>query len=250
MKNLLAIAIALFLSNLLHAQPANEVDRYSIHRHLFTANAASMAPPIAFQQTTETIQKKNVGLAFLYSLIVPGMGELYVGDYSLGKYFTIGEGVLWITYASFESYGGWLRDDARTFAARHSRFDPAGKSDQFYVDIGNFLNTHEYNEKKLRDREPERLYDPNSSAFWQWDDDQNRQEYRGMRISHDRVFNNARFVAAAIIVNHLASAVNAGRLAVAHNDNINALSSIEVRAGLLDGPIGPDGVRLTLSKKF
>ena len=40
-------------------------------------------------------QKKNTGLAILYSALLPGMGELYAGDYSSGKYFTIADGVLW-----------------------------------------------------------------------------------------------------------------------------------------------------------
>ena len=39
-----------------------------------------------FQQN---FHKKNLGLAILYSLLLPGMGELYTDAYSSGKYFTI-----------------------------------------------------------------------------------------------------------------------------------------------------------------
>ena len=49
--------------------------------------------------------KKNAGLAILYSLILPGMGELYAENYESGKYFTIADGVIWGFVAGFNIYG-------------------------------------------------------------------------------------------------------------------------------------------------
>jgi hypothetical protein len=43
-------------------------------------------------QVSDT-QRKSPALAILYSILLPGMGELYAGDYSSGKYFTIADGV-------------------------------------------------------------------------------------------------------------------------------------------------------------
>ena len=42
----------------------------------------------------------------------------------------------------------------------HAGVDATGKNDDFFVNIGNFMTVEEYNEKRLRDREPEKLYDP------------------------------------------------------------------------------------------
>ncbi len=89
--------------------------------------------------------KKNVGLAAIYSLLLPGMGELYVGAYDGGKYFTIAEAALWLTYASFEIYATWLRDDARKFAASPAGVDLSGKNDRFFVDIGTFFKSFQFN---------------------------------------------------------------------------------------------------------
>ena len=191
---------------------------------------------------------KSIGLAFLYSLILPGMGELYVGDYGAGKYFTLGEGILWLTYGSMERYGTWLRDDARSFAVAHADIGVDGKDDQFFVDIGNFGSMDEYNQQRLRDREVGRLYNISSSS-WTWDADANRALYRDLRISHDRVFNNTRFVVAAIIVNHLVSAVNAARLAVSYNKGLEA-SMVPFRASVIGGLEYPQGIMITFSKAF
>ena len=222
-----------------------------IYQDMFNGNPRIPGAAKEFSQNLGTASaKKNVGLALIYSLLLPGMGELYVGDYSTGKYFTMGEAALWLTYTSFELYGTWLRDDARSFAAFHAGVNPDGKDDQFFVDIGNFLNTYEYNEKKLRDREPDKLYDVNSTYFWQWDSDPNRASYRGLRISHDRVFNNTRFVVAAIIVNHVVSAVNAARLAISHNDAVDEAMLLDVRAKVIGGFSHPDGIMISVSKTF
>ena len=192
--------------------------------------------------------KKSPSIAFLYSLVLPGMGELYVGEYQTGKYFTIAEGTLWLTYGSVESYGSWLRDDARSFAVTHAGVSTAGKDDQFFVDIGNYGNLDEYNAQKLRDRAPDKVYDA-GSYFWQWDADANRSSYRDLRISHDRVFNNSRFVVAAIIVNHLVSALNAARLAMSHNKNLEA-SLLPFHASVIGGVESSQGIMITFSKSF
>ena len=63
--------------------------------------------PILNSDTLEiqyNAQKKKTGLAIIYSLLLPGMGELYAGDYSSGKYFTIADGVLWGTLIGVNAY--------------------------------------------------------------------------------------------------------------------------------------------------
>jgi hypothetical protein len=42
--------------------------------------------------TGEIPGKKSAGLAALYSLVLPGMGELYAEGFSSGKYFLLAEG--------------------------------------------------------------------------------------------------------------------------------------------------------------
>ena len=60
--------------------------------------------------------KKSTGLAILYSLLLPGMGELYAGNYSSGKYFTIAEGALWATFIGMNIYAGNQKDNYQAYA--------------------------------------------------------------------------------------------------------------------------------------
>jgi len=38
--------------------------------------------------------KKSPGLAFIYSLLVPGMGQTYAGNFETGKYFLVSEAAI------------------------------------------------------------------------------------------------------------------------------------------------------------
>ncbi|HUI66062.1 MAG TPA: hypothetical protein VL126_14550 [Bacteroidota bacterium] len=214
-----------------------------------------LSPPGGFDTTVASAvqsgstQSKKAGLAALYSLLIPGLGELYAGDFSSGKYFLIAEGVLWVTYGAFEIYGNSLRADARLFAVAYAGVDPTGKNDQFYVDVSNFLSVSDYNDKKLRDRTPNLVYDPAQGYGWLWQSDALRASFRDQRIRSEDMFNNTKFVGAAILVNHVASAINAARAAIAHNAALNALmGDLRFSAALIGSPTSPSGVKLTVTR--
>jgi hypothetical protein len=199
----------------------------------------------------ETPAKKAVGLAAVYSLLLPGMGELYAQGFNSGKYFLMAEGALWITYAAFDIHGNDLRDGARAFAAARAGVDLTGKDDQFFVDVGNFLTMDDYNDKRLRDREPERLYSATAGQYWRWDSDESRLLYREQRISSEDVYNNRKFVVGAIVINHVISAINAARAAIAYNSSLEkSLGTLELSSRVFGGPGQEYGVLITLSKTF
>jgi hypothetical protein len=194
--------------------------------------------------------KKSVPLAVIYSLILPGMGELYAGNYNTGKYFTAAEGGLWIALIGLDRYGTWLKNDARTFAVEHAGIDLEGKNDQYFVDIGNYNTVYDYNQDALRDRNPYKLYDENSNYSWTWDTRANREYFRNVRIKSDNMFNSANFVVAAIAINHIISAVNAARIAISHNDRVEQAGSMNIYAGVLGGIGNPHGIMISVSKSF
>jgi hypothetical protein len=207
-------------------------------------------PEFSLNESKEVDGKKKVGLAVLYSLLLPGMGELYVGDYNTGKYLTIAEGALWITYGAFYWNGSWIQNDARRFAVQHASANIAGKGDQYFVDIGNYNSVYEYNEEILRQRNEHKVYDPQSSFYWKWDSGLNREQYRDLRVSSDNVFNNARFVLAAVAVNHLISAFNAARLTISHNNEVEETALLNIHANVIGGISNPNGIIITVSKNF
>jgi hypothetical protein len=213
---------------------------------------SSSVSTLSLSQDVSALEKKSVGLAALYSLLIPGMGELYTGSFgSSGKFFLAAEGALWLTWGVFDVYGNSIRDDSRAFAVAHAGVNLSGKNDQFFVDLGNFVNTADYNAKKLRDREVDKLYDPAAGYAWQWDSDASRATFRDRRVASDNAYNNRKFVIAAVIINHVASAINAARAAIAHNKEIdNALGDLQFGASVLGGWEQPHGIELTVSKSF
>ncbi len=179
------------------------------------------------------------------------MGELYADDFGTGRFSLVAEVSLWLSYISFQQYGSWLQSDARSFASNHSGASPGGKNDQFFVNVGNFDNVYDYNDKKLRDRNIEAVYDPSLGYYWNWDTDANRQRFRLLRISSDKVYNNSRFVIGAVIVNHIISALNAARLVRHYNRNIDEnMGSLQVEPIFHLGLGRADGMRVRYVQRF
>lgn len=231
------------------AQTTVPLTRYQAQLDLFAGTAARQEASTPVSEPVPA--KKSVGLAVLYSLLLPGMGELYAENFSSGKYFLIAEGVLWLGYAAVEIHGNDLRDGARAFAVAHAGIDVTGKDEDFFVNIGNFMTVDEYNDKKLRDRDPDKLYDPQLGYRWTWDTEASRLTYREQRINSENMYNNRKFVGAAILINHLISAINAARAAIAFNsEQQDALGAVHLSSRLLSDAAGPHGVLVTFARPF
>lgn len=248
MKTRISIIIA-FLSISALAQGQNAMD---VLRHEIVSSRSDAAAPAFFSgENVAAPIKKNQALAVVYSLLLPGMGELYADRFDNGRYSLVAEAALWLTFTSFQQYGNWLQGDARSFASAHAGAVPSGKDDQFYVNLGNFSNVYDYNDKKLRDRNISEVYDPSQGYFWNWDSDVSRQRFRSLRISSDKVFNNSRFVIGAIVVNHVLSALNAARLVRHYNKNADeTFGAWHVEPNTIGGRGQVDGLQLTYDYKF
>ncbi len=167
----------------------------------------------------ENKPKKNPQIAIALSLILPGSGEYYAGNLSDGKYNIITEVSLWLTYFGFNSYGNILKDDAREFAKINAGISLNRKNENYFVDIGNYLNIDEYNNAKLLSGENNEIY-WDVIYNWNWENDSQRKNYREMRIKSDEAFNNLKFVVGGIAVNHIISAINSFLLVKSFNEDI------------------------------
>lgn len=184
--------------------------------------------------------RKSPALAAFASFVIPGLGELYAGKYDIGKYSTIAEVSLWAIYTGIEVYSNQVRNDAITYAMVNSGADVQGKPSQFFVDIGNFLNTEDYNIKKIHDGTYGLIYS-GPSYQWQWQSDADRAKFKNMRVKADAYLNYGRYTLAVIFLNHLVSAIDAARLV----DNLNA----SAESSLGNAP-GTEGVYLKLAASF
>jgi len=171
---------------------------------------------IRIQDSNTDVTGKSVALAVAMSLVLPGMGEWYAGNFEAGRYFLAADGSIWLTFAAFRLRGDWLRSDARSFGSQHAGIDFSGKDDQFLVNVGNYNSVEDYNQARLRERQFDQLYrSPRDS--WRWSTEEDRLRFRAMRISSDRMYENAKFAVGALVINRLISAFSAGRAAVRAN---------------------------------
>lgn len=208
---------------------------------------------IDIQQTT-TVQlqtapeKKKAGLAIIYSLILPGMGELYAGDYDSGIYFTIADAVFWGGVAGLNLYGNWKEDSYRSFAQSNGDVNLNGKDEKYFADIGNYIDIYEYNKVQELSRNFNAIYNEDTH-FWQWEDNSQRSEYRSMWTSSENAYNNVRFAVGALILNRVVSAINAVRLVSAYNKRIEN-DTWNVSVGMTSQPNLPTSINLNFVTKF
>ncbi len=179
----------------------------------------------------ENRSKKSAGLAILYSLLLPGMGELYADSYSSGKYFTIAEAALWGVYIGMNTYGNWQRDRYKEYAASNGGVNLSDKNSDYFATIGDYFSVYEYNNDQALNRDFNKMFDT-ESQYWLWKNNAERKTYRNMWVNSEQTFNNLRFVVGALIVNRIASAINAVRLVSAYNKRITEETSWNVSVGL------------------
>ncbi len=194
-------------------------------------------------------ESKSVTLAVLLSLILPGAGEWYAGDFTAGKYYLVADGAFWMTYAAFEYRGNWLREDARLFATEHAGASFANKDDQFLVNLGIYSSVDEYNQARLRDRAFDQLYS-SESYNWRWDTEANRLRLKELRVNSDQMYQDAKFAIGALVVNRVISAFSAGRAAGRANAFSQSDGTWRVGAGVKRGIVGAHGIELRIAKEF
>jgi len=201
-------------------------------------------------KTVSKGSKKSPGLAFIYSLLVPGMGQLYTNRFDVGKYFLVSEAALWLGYASFTIYGQWLLDDAYNYSAQHAGVNTEGKDNDFFVNIGNYSNVEQYNNEMLQFGEYEKIYDPENGFGFYWDTEANRKKYREDRLAGDRIHNDRLFIVGAILINHIISGISAIILTNDYNNNLKNAGGIEMSAGVMKNFNRVDGLKFQFVKWF
>jgi hypothetical protein len=196
----------------------------------------------------EQIKAKSKGKAFLLSALLPGLGERYVGYRKKSEVFMAAEVVLWLSYAGFNKYGDWRKQDYQVFAATYAGANIAGKSDNYFTNLGRYDNINDYNAAQLRDRNLPKYYRDVDCYYWQWDSEANRLKYKEIRRAAKRADNRATFALGAILANHLVSAIDA--VWSAHKANKAAeQSSLDWNVEFGDGYVNP-AVRFSFVASF
>lgn len=161
------------------------------------------------QKSDTPAEFKSKSKAFFLSLLVPGLGEHYVGRTRRAQAFFATEIALWLGYAGFKTYEHWRIDDYRGYAAENAGVNLEGKNSTYFIDIGNYNHIDEYNEAKLRQRYLDAYYRDVAGYYWSWPSEAQRMKYKNLRLSAEKANQHALFAIGAVVANHLFSAIDA-----------------------------------------
>jgi len=186
-------------------------------------------------------RKKNKGIAIMLSVLLPGMGELYANGYSSGKYFTIADGFLWGGLIGVETYANNQEDNYRAFAKTNAGISLNGKSDKYFADISAYLNIYDFNHEKELERNFAKVYNE-QTHYWKWKDNAQRKKYRTMWKASQTANNNIRFVLGALLLNRIASAINAIRLVNKFNKNLKTELGWNISFNYLNTYVEPNKI--------
>lgn len=159
----------------------------------------------------ESTPSKGVGNNFFKSLLIPGWGQLEQGRTKTGYAFIASELLLISSAVGLSEYGQWLKNDYQSYASTHGGLrNHSVRSHSFYVDMGNWNTTAEYNQERARERQFGRMY-TSFDDQWSWLDEGKRLRFKSIRQQSDRVLESVKFAIGGVIINHVVSAIDATR---------------------------------------
>jgi len=249
LKNMkLSVFLILAITSSVYSQQQTSFSTLLLEQEVKSSASEYSSANLNISDDLET-GKKSAGLAILYSLLLPGMGELYADGYDSGKYFTIAEGVLWGTYIGMSVHASNQEDNYKAYATSNASINTSGKNDDYYSTISQFENIDEYNDQKALERNFNQMYDT-ETFFWKWQSTEDRRTYRSMWSSSEQTTNDLRFVVGAMLLNRVVSAINAARLVGAYNKRIDEELSWNVSVGLKQTANLPASLNLSFQTTF
>ncbi|MBW6515887.1 MAG: hypothetical protein K0B81_04625 [Candidatus Cloacimonetes bacterium] len=201
---------------------------------------AQIPASMEYDQIEISSSEKSVFQSFLKSAVVPGWGELSLGNKS-GYVFLASELLLWSGRLYFLEEVKLREEEAYVYAMKYAGLQP-GKYSNDYFDLLSRYNssgfeTGGYNEMVLiraqtlypDDTEAQNQYILDNaildqSLYWDWETRENRRQYSIMRKNADHNRDYAKAVIGVIVANHVISAINAVRV----TSNINRRNRIQV----------------------
>jgi len=232
------------------------------------AAPAASAPEIENPSNSEDItvevdprqsrnQDRSLGLAMLYSAVLPGTGELYLREKPNAKAFLLAEAGFWASlYVAFMARESYL-NSARNYASDYAGIDASGKSSAF---LENMANYRSYLEKQHRQDSYELAqilsgkrsgdYDikPVESNYWDFGSSANPENTRHWNTFQStlRYYRASKvaisFAVGALALNRLASLANTLR--------VYKHTSAKTLGLNLTPEIGPESVGSQLTLRF
>ena len=207
----------------------------------------------------EASEPLSPGKAVLYSLLLPGLGDYKLGNRGRASAFFAVEGVIWISYAVFQTQGSQREDEYQELAVRFAGVTQTGHSEDFYATIREYDNSDIY-EADIKDDgrfdlgqvltadQLEQYFIENRVTdyeAWRWQSNDYRLQYSEVRSSSKTSYRRADYMIAAAAVNRVVSAI----VAYASARSMRTDGDVGYRLHLTPAPGGVD-VALALTRAF
>ncbi|UCF78727.1 MAG: hypothetical protein JSW03_00160 [Candidatus Eiseniibacteriota bacterium] len=210
-------------------------------RFLLAQRAIRQERPASPEEEEAVESEKSPGKAFVFSLLAPGSGQLYVGA-KRGYIFLGVEAIAWTSSYFLWRSGKDKKDEYEDFADGHWGFPDS--ADACYNPEANQRLYEFY----LYDKE-HYYEDIGKYPYYTcgWDSPQSLQSYLGMRDDSNRLLKGSNYAIMAAVINHVVSAVDALRLA--RNYNMELSNGVKLDLKFEGSPESP-GVMVVASRKF
>jgi hypothetical protein len=189
-------------------------------------------PPAASRAAVPAgVQGAERARILLRSLTLPGWGQATLGRRTSAVFFGLTETAIWGTFAAFRIQVA-MREDAFVRTARlHAGIDVRGRDEEWRRIVGGYASSDEYNLLVVaRDAANLYLADPAAPDYagyrayyeehklkgvdtWNWSSAEVQRYYRDLRKNAQRSAQRANTVLAVAVVNRIASALHAARVA-------------------------------------
>ena len=155
--------------------------------------------------------KKSLVKAGLYSALLPGLGEFYVGHKSKARVFFAVEAATWVSFFSFHIYGNLKENDYIDFAAVHANANLEGKSHDFKDWVGFYEDIDQFNSLG-RVQDPERAYlEDTPENHWRWESVSAQETYRHLKNRSREAHRRRDFMVGLAVVSRIVSIIDSVR---------------------------------------
>jgi hypothetical protein len=191
---------------------------------------------------------RSEGWAMAMSGVVPGAGQFYVGETGGGFLFLLAEVAGWTSLVLFRENTGSLHDQSHAFAGppgvpsstwSFARYELAGGQD-----TNDLMQLYNADPDAFYHRV---AYDDRYRAGWAYNPEVNRDDFRSIEKRWQRSAQRERFAIAALMFNHVWSALDALKAARDHNAPLERNLHLKMNSSLQsDGP----AMTLALERSF
>jgi hypothetical protein len=222
------------------------------------------APPPA--ESSAPAPPTNSKKALLYSLILPGLGEMSMGEKGRATGFFIAEGLIWASYTYWTVAGNLRQDDYIEQAQINAGVGVSKESDDYWRLVGQYTSSSgegpgSYEEdlrREARDTYPgdpaaqdafvaEHL--PTGDRAWSWSTSALQAEYTDTRETSNRAHNKAKYSFAAAILNRVVSVIDVQMLRHKASKAARGESAIRAETRVYADAV-EDGGRLVVERRF